>query len=40
MVAVIGVALSLAVSDADATGFSPNVRKGADIVMSELRWPR
>ena len=38
-VAVIGVAPWLAVPDAEATGFSPNVRKGADIVMSELRWP-
>jgi len=40
MVVVIGVAPWLAVPGADATGFSPNVRKGADIVMSELRWPR
>lgn len=40
MAAVVGVAPWLAAPVADATGFSPNVREGSDIVMSELRWPR
>jgi len=39
LLGAIGIALSLPVSHADATGFSPNVREGADIVMKELRWP-
>ncbi|MHC4198567.1 MAG: PA14 domain-containing protein [Planctomycetota bacterium] len=38
-VAAIALALSIPGSDIDATGWAPNVRKGSDIVMSELRWP-
>ncbi len=35
----IGVALLLPARRAHATGFSPNVGQGADIVMKDLRWP-
>ena len=36
----VGAAVLAPARQARATGFSPNVAEGADIVMMELRWPR
>jgi len=33
------IGLSFSASSVEATGFSPNVREGSDIVMKDRRWP-
>ena len=40
MAGAIGLSMLLPAPSAHATGYSPNVGQGADIVMKELRWPR
>ena len=37
--AAIGMVLLCRAFEADATGWKPNVREGADIVMKDHRWP-
>jgi len=37
--AAVGLAILTPVGEAGATGWKPNVRKGADIVMKDHRWP-